>query len=344
MAPDNQPDVPTNPEETLPQNEVVTPVESGQGFNEDTFSVPEIAPVEADPGPAESPFGPTLMDTSSQPESVTPLPSQVPVAENTTPTVAAAAALTTTAPIKKKSLAWLWITIVALVIIIAGLVSAYFVIRGAADSAADSYTVSAKAYVADVYDAAITAADNPADIVTSIEAIDAPILKEATLANLSTTYSDAEALQKNAASKVNALKEELTQYANFYELYQGLQETDKELQKADTSSGEAYLSDFYDTLGTYQKLLDTSVVPDDVMTDVESLAAKHELLYNAWGDALDAYRDGTRAQYDAAVKKYSDAGPAFKTAFIKIKSYYDDLSKKVKESANIFNEYVKTVN
>ena len=348
MTPDdNNPDVTNTPSAAStppvpPQSNSsdTTPVE--QTFNEDTFAQPEPAPEAPATPPAENPFGPPLMDTPAP--ATTPLPDSPADVTNTTSVVETPAAPVAAFPATaKKSKLWLWILLSALVLIIGALTAGYFVIKGAADSAAKNYTQKVKTYVADVYDAANTSAENPADVVKAVKDVAAPTLESAFLSTLSSDYATAETLQTTVTSKVTGLKDQVGEYVNFYDLYQDLQDTEDKLTKADTSNGLTYLTEFYDTLGTYQDQLDNAVVPADIEDNVKTLSEKHKVLYEAWGDALAAYKASDSTAYKAAVKAYTDGLPAFKTALIKVQSYYDDLASKVKDAATTFQDYADTI-
>lgn len=349
MTPDdNNPDLTNAPSaastpENQPQSNSSesTPVE--QTFNEDTFAQPESTPDAPETPAAENPFGPALMDPPA--EATTPLPNSPADVTNTTQTTASPAAPVPAFPATaKKSKLWLWILLSALVLIIGAVAAGYFVVKGAADSVAKSYTAKVKTYVADVYDAANTSAENPADVANAVKEVTAPVLETAFLSTLSSDYAAAEKLQSDVTSRVTGLKDQIGEYGNFYDLYLSLQESEDELLSVNTNGGAlAYLTDFYETLGTYQEKLDSAIVPADVEDDVKSLSAKHKIVYEAWGDALAAYKASNSSAYRTAVSDYTNSLPAFRSALVNVQSYYDDLASKVKDAATTFQDYANTI-
>lgn len=351
MEPNLQP--PTPQDQPKSSEPVAEPeqVAANSYFNEETFRQPEPAPAFTAPetGAVSSP----LPETIPQNQSPTP-----PLPENTDVTPTTPVAVTTSATVvqipKKKNLLWLWLTLGAVLLIVAGLLAGFFVAKSAADTAASAYTSKVTSYLDNVYDAATSAATNPSDVLKTVEAIKAPVLASTPLGSVSSTYTAAEKLKTEATDQVATLTTKIKGYAQvhtFYTEYQGLY---SDLQALDTAGAVAitagsrpltsvYLNSFRDKLAEVKKLSTDATVPSDISAAVTDLGRVFSEMHTNWSAMVSAFDSGNGSAYDAAYANYKKSNGKLSAAEHSINEYFDALSSKTHDSAKEFQAYRNTI-
>ncbi len=353
MEPNLQPPTPqAQPEDSEPVAEPEQ-VTKHPYFNEETFTQPEQTPELAEPVVTANAFSPLSRDTSPENTPTTPLSSEQTAVISTTP-VDVITPETVVQPSKKKSLLWLWLTLGASLLIVAGLLAGFFVTKSAADTAAHAYTSSVTSYLDNVYDAATSAATNPSDVQKAIETIKAPVLASTPLGSVSGDYTAAGKLQTEVTGKVDALVTKIKGYAQvhaFYTDYLGLY---TDLRTLDTSGAAAiaagskslvlvYLNNFRDKLDEVKNLSTKVTVPSELRASVADLGRVFGEMHTNWSAMVSAFNSGNSAAYDAAYANYKKSNSELSDVQRPVTEYFDALSSKTHDSAKELQAYRNTI-
>jgi hypothetical protein len=250
----------------------------------------------------------------------------------------------------KVSIIWLWPTMIALALIVAGLGTGYYVIKSAADSQAQSYVDDMKVYIDDVYDATVATADSPADIVESIDAIAVPHLGDAFLGKVfSSKYADSKVLQDKSATNVKLLNGELTAYGQVYDFYTAYEAAGEKFDLAAASVSllsskskvRQVLLDIQDIFEDMENLASNSDLPTELSGYQSELIVALQSVVGAWQDVVVAQNVNDSTGYNAAFDRYQTAAEAAEDAFGPIAAYNNGLSIRVRAIADDFKEATK---
>jgi hypothetical protein len=250
----------------------------------------------------------------------------------------------------RKSFTWVWLTALALLLFVGGLVTGYVVVVTAADSAASSYRGNMSLYVDDVYDAAVSSSASPADIVASIKAINKPALDEAFLGEaFSSDYASAVALGKTSDTNLDLLTKELGTYSEVYEFYRTYQAANAKVftisESVSATSSKAEITAAFSNIETQfvslQQLVDTSVLPAELSDTKVDLALARQNIVTSWRSVIAARNAGNVSTYTKAYASYSEAARTAEDAFAPIASYNSGLSLRFHSIADSFKEATK---
>jgi hypothetical protein len=250
----------------------------------------------------------------------------------------------------QKSFTWAWLTVFALLLVIGGLVTGYVVVVTAADSAASSYRGNMSLYVDDVYDAAVSSSASPADIVASINAINKPVLDEALLGEtFSSDYASAVALGKTSDANLDLLTKELGTYSEVYEFYSAYQAANAKVftisESVSATSSKVEITTAFSNIETQfvslQKLVDTSVLPNELDDSKVDLALARQNIVTSWRNVIAARNTGSVSAYTEAYASYSKAARTAEEAFAPIASYNSGLSLRFHSIAGDFKAATK---
>jgi len=322
-------------------------------FNEETFAQPEPAPVAAETPVTVNTF--SSLPSETVPENIPPTPlfPEQTVVTSTTP-VDVTTPETVVQPPKKKSLLWLWLTLGAVLLIVAGLLAGFFVAKSAADTAAHAYTSSVTGYLDNVYDAATSAATNPSDVQKAVEAIKAPVLASTPLGVVSGDYTAAGKLQTEVTGKVDALVTKIKGYAQVHAFYTDYLALYTDLQTLDTSGATAiaagskslvsvYLNSFRDKLDEVKNLSTKATVPSDIRASVADLGRVFGEMHTNWSAMVSAFNSGNSTAYDAAYANYEKSNSELSGVQRPVNDYFDALSSKTRDSAKELQAYRNTI-
>lgn len=258
-------------------------------------------------------------------------------------------------PKQKKSHKGLFVLLIIVLVLVAGIVGGYFYLKTSADSAADAYTTKAKTYLNSVYTAAT--ADNvadPATLKTNVDAITKPILDKPPLSDvefISSKHADAVTLNSKVVSQVNALDAVLTNLSDSYSFgteYSTLSDeaaTVSSTVKSDSTKAETLkmLADYQVVLEKMKTLVDGTTLPEDVADAVASLkmALSDEIM--ATKDQITAFTADDDTAYQAAKTAFSQAATKETAAFKKIKDYNSGIPAQIKTAADVLKAFLVSV-
>ncbi|MBC7943632.1 hypothetical protein H7X68_03995 [Candidatus Saccharibacteria bacterium] len=322
-------------------------------FNEDTFVQPESSPDISEPVAVDNQFDSSPVNNSPVNEPITP-PSPVAQDVITTTPVEAVVPTTVEQTTKKKSLLWLWIILGATLLITASIIAGFFVVKGAADTSARTYTANVKNYLDDVYDATTSAADDPSDVKKAIDATKAPALEAVTLGGVSGDYAKAEKLKTEVSDKVSSLTSKISGYADVHAFYTEYTSLYTDLKILDINGAAAtedgskslissYLRDFQDKLKEVKKLTDDAALPSELGAKVKDLGLVYDAMHTNWSAMTSAFDNSNEAAYDAAYNKYVKSNNDLSDAESPITEYYNDLSSKTRDAAKELKNYKDTI-
>lgn len=322
-------------------------------FDDDALSQPDSPTFEPSQSVGPDAFAPAPYESRSTESTPTPPLSTQDVVDPTTFSKASVAPIGVPVA-NKKSMVWLWTTIGAALLIVLGLVAGYFVVKGAADTAAQEYTASVKNYVDDIYDAATSPAVSPSDIVEEIEDIKAPVLEPALLGELSDEYTSAETLQNQSNEKVDVLTKKMNEYARVDVFYTDYQKLYASLQALDAKGASAvatrekvlisaYLKEFLEKLEEIYNLVDSTSFSGTLGSDVEELGRVHRSMVSSWGGMSVAFDNGNSVAYDSAYDRYADVAEMLANAKQPVVVFFNDLSSKSRDTADELKAYRDTI-
>lgn len=353
MEPNLQPPTPQDqPKESEP---IAEPEQATKEpyFNEETFTQPEQTAELVEPVVTANAFSSLSRDTSPENTPTTPLSSEQTAVISTTPVDVITPETVVQLP-KKRSLLWLWLTLGASLLIVAGLLAGFFVTKSAADTAAYAYTSSVTSYLDNVYDAATSAATNPSDVQKAIEAIKAPVLASTPLGRVSGNYTAAEKLKSDVTSHVDTLTTKIKGYAQVQVFYTDFQNLGSDLATisktipADTAKDRValtttFMTRFGDKLKELETLSTSAIVPTDIQADVAELGRVSGKRHTDWSAMISAYDSENSAAYKAAYDNYSKDTTELSSAERPVTDYFDALSSKTHDSAKELQAYRNTI-
>lgn len=347
---------PPTPQDQPKESELVAEPEQATKepyFNEETFEQPEQTPVAAETPATVNTFSSSPRETLPENSSTTPLSSEQTVVTSTTP-VDITTPETVVQPPKKKNLLWLWLTLGAVLLIVAGLLASFFVAKSAADTAASAYTGQVTSYLDNVYDAATSPATNPSDVQKAVEAIKAPVLASIPLGSVSGSYTAAEKLKTDVTSHVDTLTTKIKGYAQVQAFYSDYLALYSDLRALDTTGSAAltvgsrplflaYLNSFRDKLNEVKTLTTNATVPSDLRASVADLGRVIGAMHTSWSATVSAFESGNQVASDAASVNYKKANSELSVAESPIADYFDALSSKTHNSAKELQAYRNTI-
>jgi hypothetical protein len=252
----------------------------------------------------------------------------------------------------KKPKMGLFIGLGVIVVVLAGLATGYFVIKGNADKIADTYTTSTVSYLKQVYDAATSASGTPVDTQAAIAKLKKPTLPDAFLGTLSSKYTTAQTIQKKTATELATFNAQLTGFVSLYNFETAYSDLNTKAQtvadeEQSATTEQAYVSAVTDFLGLLTQLktkVDATTPPSALSSPFKDLSSGYASLISDYNAALSALKSDDENAYNVASTEYSaDYTNKVTPAKTIISTYYDSLSDKLTTVANTLNTYTDTV-
>lgn len=243
---------------------------------------------------------------------------------------------------KKRSLVWLWITlIVVIALVISAIVTALVSVNNA-NSVAKTYSSSLKVYLSDVADTVSGSSSSLDATIKEVDDIKKPVLKSAFLSNLSTEYKEAQANTQKANSVVSEAKTEAELYNNLYTFYTDYtsesQNMVNDLYLFSTSGDDVdlamvRLSNLSATCNKMAKMADEAKLPEKSFSALSEVQEATGSMCTSLSDLETAIRANNRNSVIVAGNNLQTASDKYSSAYSLLKKDYEGIASSVKELA-----------
>lgn len=328
--PTSIPSVPSTPVASHAPEPVVATDSSATSFGASTFSSSS----------SETALG------ASTPEPAVNEPSQAPVAEP-----APVAATPVTAQPKKKKRLGLWISLVALVLLLGAAAAGYFFVKTSADTVADAYTADVKTYLDMVYDTATVGSSSITTVSSDLAAIDKPKLDDVFLGSISQKYTQAIDLSKEVASQTSDFDATLADLEAVFKLDAEQDKVDEKVKTITASVSdaktEAQITDVFtqlkDAMKESRDSLEKAVLPEDLHeAQMKTVAAQDDAI-TAIEEMVSSLTSKNQAAYTAASGDFTKASTAVSTAVKPIDEYVKNLATKLSDAVKELKSFNDTI-
>ena len=249
--------------------------------------------------------------------------------------------------VKKRSLAWLWITLAVIVVLAISVVATVLISVNNANSVAKTYSSSLKVYLNDVADTISGSSSSPDGVVKKIDDIKKPVLESAFLSNLSPEYKEAQTNSQIADSVVLEAKTEAELYDNLYIFYTDLTSESEEIVNGmylfassgnDVNLAINRLNNLSTTCNNMVKLTDNTKLPEKSQPTLVDTQSGIRNMCISLDDLETAIRANDQNGAGVAVDNLQTASQEFDSAHSMLKKDYEEVASNVKELAKPVQE------
>lgn len=262
-------------------------------------------------------------------------------------------------PTEKKRFKGLVIGAIAFVLLAGAAAVGYVMVKSNADTVASDYVTSANAYIDSVYTlASPQPIENPAELRSQIAAIDRPVLENAFLSGISSSYTEANKMQEDVNVAIGAVILKLEELESYIELQEfvadyleatqegeailaGLGENSTAVQKT-----EAY-TEYIANLEALKESVDAVTLPAELSTERLALSGAIEeeiAIYESRITALGATSTNTTTPATTSEDEdLNDIRTTREEAFSAIEDYSDGINPAAQATASEVLEAAETL-
>lgn len=202
--------------------------------------------------------------------------------------------------LKKNKVIWLCVTLGAILILV-GIISCMS-IKTNADKVADSYVVSLKSYLNQVYDKVNIPSASALDIKDSLSKLNKPKLSYIFLGTLSFRYTNAQTLMVTSDDKLKPFDKLMTDFIAVYS-YQQLSQnliTKWESEHKPPIDYSKSMDSYLKVIKQIKLLVEKTQVPDDLKSDFINISKKIDDMVTAFTTMILVYKTGDQVAFKSA--------------------------------------------
>lgn len=245
---------------------------------------------------------------------------------------------------KKKKIVWLCVMF-SIVLIIVGAIG-YSLIKNNADKASDSYIISLKSYLSQVYDMTNVSNSSPADVRKTFSKLDKPKLPSIFLGTMSSRYVSAQALLVASDGKLKSFNALMTDFIAVYNYQQSSRDlvTKWEGEHKPPIDYSKSMPSYLEVIKQIKLLADKARVPNELKSDFADISKKMDDMITAFAAMMSVYKTGDQVAFKSANDKFiaiSNDETLFEEKIFN--AYYDSLSSKFIDSVKGLKTYSESI-